>query len=473
MPRPSILNSGAFRLALLYAALFAAGAVVLFAAVNVAVKQYTQSTTANAVRDEMALLRSEALLHGAPALGQLIARRERAMKAREFLYLLRDPQGRRIAGELPASVAHPGWGEVGVPEPPDPLEPSDEQALVRTFGARLPDGSLLVVGRNTYDLEELAEWLNRVTIWSGVGVTLLALIGGFLIAAVFLQRLERVNGSLQRIMVGRLSERVPSIGMGQEYDRLTANLNRMLDRMEGLMAGLKQVSTDIAHDLRTPLTRLRQRLESARGLPSSEAVDGAIEGALVQMDDVLAIFNALLRIGQIEGGAGRSRFEAVNLSEVLERVRSAYQPSAEDRGQTLSSEIEPDVYVRGDAELLAQLFANLLENAMTHAGSSARINLSLVGDDSGVRASIADDGPGVPAAERDRVLRRFYRLDASRTSPGSGLGLALVSAIAELHEAQLALGDNQPGLVVTIRFGKAGSSTTLPPASLAELERGH
>ena len=454
MLRLRVFKSGAFRLALLFAVIFAVGAVTLVAAVNVAVSRYASNSTATALVYESTLLRGDALARGRDALGQLILRRERIVHAHQFLYLLLDSQGRSVAGDLPARSTKVGWGEVSVAEPAEPNEPSDGRATIRTYGIRLADGSCLVVGRNTSDLDELSDWLRLVTIWSGLGITVLAVGGGLLIASVFLRRLDRVNCSLQEIMAGRLDERVRAIGMGDEFDRLTGNLNLMLDRNQALMDGLRQISTDIAHDLRTPLSRLRQHLDSMRDLTRPAGLDSAIDGALAQVDDVLNTFHALLRIGQIEGGAGRARFEAVDLSAVMERLRLAYETAAEDAGKTLSAQIAPDIVVNGDPQLLTQLLANLLENALRHAGDKAHISMSLAQVGGVVSAVMADDGPGVPANERQRVLRRFYRLDANRSTPGSGLGLALVAAIAELHDAELRLSDNGPGLAVEVRFAE-------------------
>lgn len=454
MHRLRVLNSGAFRLALLFVIIFAVGAITLVAAVNIAVTRYATQTTATALVDESTLLRGEAQARGRDALGQLILRRERIVHAHQFLYLLLDARGRPIAGNLPVGSAKVGWGEASVAEPAETNEPSDGQNTVRTYGVQLADGSRLIVGRNTSDLDELSDWLRLVTIWSGLGITVLAVGGGLLIASVFLRRLDRVTRSLQEIMEGRLEKRVPAIGMGEEFDRLTANLNLMLDRSQALMDGLRQVSTDIAHDLRTPLSRLRQHLDSMRDITPPEDLQGAIDDALAQVDDVLSTFHALLRIGQIEGGAGRTRFEAVDLSAVMERVRLAYETAAEDAGKALSAEIAPEIVVNGDPQLLTQLFANLVENALGHGGEKAHITMSLSEQSGAVRAVVADNGPGVPANERSRVLRRFYRLDASRSTPGSGLGLALVAAIAELHGATLSLLDNRPGLSVELRISR-------------------
>ena len=450
-----LLKSGAFRLALLFVVIFAAGAVTLVAAVNLAVSRYASETTRTALIDESTLLRGEAQARGHDALGQLILRRERLVHAQQFLYLLLDPAGRVVAGDLPPASGRVGWSSVSAPEPSEPDDPSDGPITVRTFGVRLADGSLLIVGRDTSDLDELADWLRLVTLWSGAGITVLAVGGGLLIAWVFLRRLDRVNRSLQSIMDGRLEQRVPAIGMGEEFDRLADNLNRMLDRNQSLMEGLRQVSTDIAHDLRTPLSRLRQHLDGMRDRTKPAALEAAIDDALAQVDDVLTTFHALLRIGQIEGGAGRERFGAVDLSAVMERVCQAYETAAEDGGKTLDAQIAPGLVVNGDPQLLAQLFANLVENALRHAGGKAHIRMSLARVGETVCAVVADDGPGVPAEERSRVLRRFYRLDASRSTPGSGLGLALVAAIADLHGATLALSDNNPGLAVELRFSAA------------------
>ena len=454
MHRLRVFKSGAFRLALLFVAIFAVGAITLVAAVNVAVTRYASQTTATALVDESTLLRSEAQARGRDALGQLILRRQRIVHAHPFVYLLADQQGRPVGGDLPVAAAKIGWGEVSVAEPAEPNEPSDGQNTIRTYGVRLADGSRLIVGRNTSDLDELSDWLRIVTLCSGLGITVLAAGGGLMIASVFLRRLDRVNGSLQDIMDGRLEERVPAIGMGDEFERLTRNLNLMLDRNQALMDGLRQVSTDIAHDLRTPLGRLRQHLDSMRELSQPAELQSAIDDALAQVDDVLSTFHALLRIGQIEGGAGRARFEPVDLSAVMDRVRLAYETAAEDAGKTLSAQIAQNIVVNGDPQLLTQLFANLVENALRHAGDTARITMRLAVVSSTVSAVVADDGPGIPAHERHRVLRRFYRLDSSRSTPGSGLGFALIAAIADLHDAQLVLSENSPGLSVEVRFAR-------------------
>jgi signal transduction histidine kinase len=323
---------------------------------------------------------------------------------------------------------------------------------MNTFGVKLADGARLVVGSNIYDVQELRDWLDAVALWSGIGITLLALIAGYLIASLFTRRLERLNASINTIMSGNLGARVPMIGMGEEFNQLSANLNRMLDRIEMLMKGVRQVSTDIAHDLRTPITRLRQHLEANVNDNGKPVPQHVIHSALTQIDAITAIFGALLRIGTLEAGAGRARFHPVDLSEIMERVLLAYQPVAEDEGKTISGAITSGVMINGDADLLAQMFTNLVDNAIAHTPQDASIKLELGSAHGMVTATVSDNGPGVPAHERQNVLKRFYRLDTSRTVPGAGLGLALAAAIAELHGAALGLHDNTPGLRVTLEL---------------------
>jgi signal transduction histidine kinase len=447
----------------MFALLFAAGAIALLATINASVGQYASHATDAALVDESRLLRSEAQASGSAALARLILERQRVVHGRQYLYLLLDPFGRRIAGTLPPAVGGIGWGQIDMPELPQPDDPSDEKDTFRTYGVRLGGGALLVVGRDISDLNDLANWLRLVTLWSALGITLLALGGGLVVAHVVLHRMDRVNTALGRVREGDLDARVPAIGMGDEFNRLTESINLMLGRMQASIEGLRQVSTDIAHDLRTPLGRLRQHLDTLREDNRPETLGSAVDEAVAQVDEVLATFHALLRIGQIEAGIGRSRFESVDLSTLMERVHLAYEHAAEDAGKTLSAGIAPGVAVEGDPRLLTQLFANLIENALRHTGGRARISFRLSEADGVVSAVVADNGPGIPAGERGKVIRRFYRLDASRGTAGSGLGLSLVAAIADLHRAELELSDNHPGLAAEIRFPTAGPKLARPP----------
>lgn len=451
MPSFRTIRSGPFRLALLLAANFAVGSIMLVVVVERAVAGYARQVTADTLTTEASRLVGIDRRGGRMAVAAAVDERAR-QRQRPFLYLLVDPEGRRLAGELPSSANRMGWAAILFAEPSTADDPQDGPAPMQTFGVELTHGDRLIVGSDIYEVQELREWLNIVALWSGIGITLLALVAGYWIAAIFTRRLERLNGSIATIMGGRLDERLPAIGMGEEFDRLSANLNQMLDRIEALMTGVRQVSTDIAHDLRTPLTRLRQQLEASIADGDAPVPRLVIHHALAQIDTIMAIFAALMRIATIEAGAGRARFHQVDLSEVMQRVLLAYQPVAEDEGRSLTGEIESGLFVDGDADLLAQLFTNLVENALTHTGSGATIELRLQKDPKGLTAIVSDNGPGIPMAERENVLRRFYRLDDSRAREGHGLGFALVLAIAELHKAQLVLDDNAPGLSVKLHW---------------------
>ena len=444
----NIFRSGAFRLAMLFAGVFAIGSVAVLVVVERSVAHYALEATAGSLEGESGALRREYERSGRARLIAAVTERERTSREQTFRYLVLDAAGRQLAGDLPPGVRAIGMGQISFRNSDD----GGELQNLASFGIRFGDGTSLIVATDTYDVEELRHRLDLFVIWCGTGITVLALAAGYLIAQLFLHRLERFNAAIETIMAGNFTERLPAIGMGPEFDQLSRNLNRMLDRISGLIDGLRQVSTDIAHDLRTPLSRLRQRLESIRGAGTAEAYDAGIDASLEQTDSILEIFRALLRIGTIEGGTGRSRFGPVNLSEVLERLYLVYQPATEDSGRRLVAAIQPQVFVNGDTELLAQLFVNLIENALAHTQGGAEIKLGLIATGRLASATIADNGPGVPPAERQNILKRFYRLDSSRHSAGAGLGLALVAAIAALHEARLQLDDNAPGLVVELKF---------------------
>jgi signal transduction histidine kinase len=328
-----------------------------------------------------------------------------------------------------------------------------EHAEYFIYGSELSDGSRLYVAQDTEALEDLRETIKNTFLWGG-GITVgLALLGGLAASWRFLRRIERINTAAQRIMDGSIDQRVP-VGRGRdEFDRLSANLNRMLERIEILLNNQKRVTSDIAHDLRTPLTRLRQDLDDARHRPGSQQDYGrVIESALGDTDEILRTFGALLRIAEIDSGEQKSGFATVQLSELMDRLTETYGPVAEDSGHHLTSAIEPGISIRGDGSLLTQMFANLCENAIHHTPPGTTFTLGLKHRDGELIASVADTGPGVPLHERDRVFRPFYRLDESRSTPGSGLGLALVAAIARLHGASIELKDGAPGALFEVRI---------------------
>jgi signal transduction histidine kinase len=246
-------------------------------------------------------------------------------------------------------------------------------------------------------------------------------------------------------------------GTGDDFDRLSQTLNQMLDRIGELMASLREVSANIAHDLKTPLARLRQRLEVAQARPGG-ADRHALEDAVAQVNEILSTFEALLRIAQIEAGTRRAGFARVDLSEVFATIADAFAPAAEDAGKRLTATIAPDLAFIGDRELITQMLANTVDNAIRHTGSGTRIAIALHRDATGIIGCISDNGPGVPAEERDRIFERFRRLPQSRTVPGSGLGLSLVKAVADIHGIALAVEDAKPGLRLVMRFPIDGAA---------------
>jgi signal transduction histidine kinase len=440
------VSSGAFRFAVAMALVFAVGAAALLAVVNHAIDHYTADAVADAVQSETAILLGEERQLGRAELVNAVRRHEAAMVESHLRYVLVDRAGHVLVGGLPASVARNGWRELRLRTC---ARGRGCVVPLLAHGTALGDGALLVVASDTTDLVRLRRELSGFTERMGVGIALLVLLGGFATSGIFLRRLDRVNASIGRIVAGRFAERLPSIGMGPEFDELSTNLNAMLDRIETLMEGLRQVSTDVAHDLRTPLTRLRQRLERLRDRVGPGVAE-EVEAALAQTDGILAVFSALLRIGAMESGRARALLAPVDLSELLERIGDAYRPEIEDGGRRLLVAVTDGMTVEGDRELLGQAVANLVENAMKHTPPGATIRLVAAGRAGRVSVSVEDDGVGVPVEERERVLRRFYRLDRSRGTPGAGLGLPLVAAIAALHDGTLSLEDASPGLRATL-----------------------
>jgi signal transduction histidine kinase len=324
--------------------------------------------------------------------------------------------------------------------------------MLTGFGLTLPDGSFLLVAQDASRLTDMQHAIVSAFVWAG-GVTLvLAIAGGLLIGSNFLRRIDTITRTSRAIMGGDLSARIPVRGTHDEIDQLVASLNAMLERIQQLMDGLRQVSSDIAHDLRTPLGRLRQHLEDARERATSTAdYDAAAESAIAEADELLETFSALLRIAQVEAGAQKKGFSDVDLSELVHSVAEVYQPAAEDSGHRLSYKVEDGVHLPGDRPLLAQMISNLVENALHHTPAGSDVALCLRKAGNGFEIELADNGPGIPQAEHAKVFDRFYRLDRSRSTAGSGLGLALVKAIAGLHGLTIRLEDRNPGLGVIVK----------------------
>ena len=369
-----------------------------------------------------------------------------ARHAGGFHYLLQDSAGSVIAGNMPGLDPAPGIREW----------------TKGSGGARLRDrairgkgvavyGGYLFVGWSTHQLREMEEMVTGSFTWGLIASVVLALVGGVFAGHRIMRKIESVSETTRDIVAGDLTRRVRVSTAGDEFDNLAASINSMLDRIEALMSELQQVTTDIAHDLRTPLSRLRQRLERAQR-PAADAAElrEAVAGTVGEIDVILGVFGALLRIAQVESGARRAGFASVDMNELLSTVAELYRSSAEEKRQAFLLCVADNLRVRGDRELLLQLFANLLENAIKHSPPESTIALSASHEAGYACIEIADNGPGIPAHLRTRVLQRFFRLESSRTTQGSGLGLSLAHAIVKLHEASLELSHNEPGLKVRV-----------------------
>lgn len=370
---------------------------------------------------------------------------------RRFAYRIVAGDGTHVAGDVWIQArTTSGWFKQRVEPAPD-RPAGDGSILVLT--SALGPGFLLSVAGDTHWIADVEDELLRTLGWAILGVAALAALTAFIANRLVARRIDLVAATARAIMDGDLKSRVPTAGTNDDFDRLSQTLNTMLDRIQGLMDNLEQVTNDIAHDLRTPLSRLVQGLEQTRLKTASiTEYEDAINRARTEAEGLLAIFTALLRIAQIEAGARRSAFREIDLSELVRSICEAYEPSVEEGGRRISTAIADGVRIRGDRDLLAQMLANLIENALTHTpdGSSVSIALGRVG--AGVELSVADDGLGVPEEERAKIFRRFYRCDAARSSPGTGLGLSLVAAVAKLHGAVVLADDNRPGLRVSVTF---------------------
>jgi signal transduction histidine kinase len=441
---PRLLRTSAFRLTLISVALFSSAAVVLLAIINLTTAGFMARQLDRDISEEVAALQDVARLGGANALAVAIAEREAARPRTGSYYLLQDRDGERLAGDLRVSRPAESWFDIDGGARPH---------RIRARGIRLGDGDFLVVGQDADQLDRVKGLIVEAFLWSAAVTVALAMAGGMLFSASLLRRIAVVTRTSQAIMAGDLSQRIPVLDGGDEFDQLARVLNAMLARIEDLMAGLRQVTNDVAHDLRTPLSRLRQRLEAVqRGGPGVEAYERLIDRSVQELDAILETFAAMLRIAEIEAASRAIAFAPLDLSALLGTVAEVYEPLAAEKGQALECRIAPRLAVQGDRSMLTQMMANLVQNALSHTPPGTRIAVEAAAIAGGVEVTVADTGPGIPATERDKVFRRFYRLESSRTTPGSGLGLSLAAAIAGLHRIGIVLEDNRPGLRVVLRF---------------------
>ena len=453
----SITRSIAWRIAIGYAVLFGVSVLALLVFIYVSTEGFMTRQMEAVIEAEVQGLAERYRVGGVRGVRALVRDRIARNPASSSIYLLADPNFRVLAGNLSswpqaAQGADP-WVEFELYTTDDADRREVHHARARHF--QLRRGFHLLVGRNLRDFEAMRSAIVRNVAWGIVVAAVLAIAIAWWLRRSVTTRIESINRTSRRIMEGELSERIESHGSGDEFDELVANLNAMLERIETLMDDVRRVSDNVAHDLRTPLGRLRTRLEQFRDAGGDDATAALAQAALSEADQMLATFNALLRIARIETRQRRHAFERLDLATIGDDVADLYAPVAESRGITFrhSGIAAP---VDGDADLLFQSLANLLDNAMKYTPEDGTVTLHVTSDDDSVSVVVADSGPGVPPEEREAVLRRFYRLEPARSTPGSGLGLSLVAAVAQLHEAVLTLEDNAPGLVVRLRFRRVG-----------------
>jgi len=446
----TLLRTSVFQLTLVYMTLFGASVLALFGFIYWSTLGYLERQTNDTIQVEIDGLYEQYERTGdMRGLADLIDERVRRDDERRSVYLLADAIGRALAGNVPY------W-----PAALDPLEgqwidfvKTDEsgvQTPVRAGVTRIGPGFRLLVGRDIRELTQIRQSFTRASVY-GLTLTMgLALLGGVLMALSSRRRIAELNRTTRQIMAGDLSRRARVKGTRDEHDELAANINAMLDQIESLLTGMRHVGDSVAHDLRGPLTRLRNRLETVAAAehPRREDLADCVE----QVDHVLDTFNALLRIARVESGAYRSAFAALDLERIVRDVCELYQAAADDRQIALICDVRAAVEVFGDRELLAQALTNLLDNAVKYTPAGGTVAVTLERTDDTARIRVSDSGPGVPATDRERVLQRFTRLDQARSLPGNGLGLALVNAVTMQHHGRLTLGDNSPGLVVTIEI---------------------
>jgi signal transduction histidine kinase len=436
-------RSGAVRIAVLFLGLFTCAVIAAF------------GLTYMVVREEIVDHLRLNIVAGADAIATRLAAHESpehvlASSSRQRVAALFGPDGTLLFGE-PGLSSFIGWREMPADSVGLQEEPEYRSEMVLAYGRSVVGDRTLVVGEGMDIVEDSREALISGLLWSLAFVLLAGFTGAALIAWRVDRRLGRTQVALTAYASGELSRRLPVAGSGDELDRMAVSVNSVLDRLAALMETTRQITTDAAHDLKTPMTRLLHRLAEAEGSSAAEA-KAVLHSAASDAKQIIGTFDALLRIAEIEAGARRARFGLVDLSDVVETVADAYGPEAEHAGQRLETKIGPKLYITGDRELLTQAFADLVENAIRHAGKGAIICLMAMSHAATVEAMVSDTGPGVPEGDRERVLARFVRLEASRSTPGTGLGLTLVKAIADLHNARLELSDNHPGLRVTITF---------------------
>jgi len=449
------LRSTTFRLALISIGVFGAMVIALFGYVYWSTTNFVLSRSDNAIEAELATLRNVYETAGRDGLTRAIEQHAAAARPEGGVYLLADESFSPVAGNIekwPAPLKSEGeWADFK-PEAAN-SKVGGGQALFRARSETFPDGLHLLVGRGISDLSRFTNEISTALIIALLLIFILAAVASVSVTRRTVGRIESINATSRAIMESGLGRRIPLRGTEDEWDRLAHNLNSMLERIEVLMAEVKQVSDNVAHDLRTPLTRMRARLEKASIDKNDHDHDQTLIGqTMADLDDVLRMFSSLTRISQIETTSATSAFHAVNLAEIANQVVELFDAAAESKGGRVEAVADTPVLIVADRDLLFDAVANLVDNAIKHGRVGGVVTVRVDRKDSEAVILVSDDGPGIPEAEFEHVFKRFYRLERSRRTPGNGLGLSLVAAVARLHGAHIALSDNGPGLKVKLQF---------------------
>jgi signal transduction histidine kinase len=442
------LGSTAVRISLLWAALFVAASLILAGFVWWSTVDYLDSETNAVILADVRAFAESYEEGGLPGLVRAVNERVAGNADESAVYLLAGPELRPLAGNLAAwplraAPTASGWYQL-------PLVKGGAAAMTRVMHFELPQGYHLLVGRNIQERVRVRTRIIEAMAWGGALVFGLAIVGGLIFRRFVMARVEAIQRTAAGIVEGDLARRVPTRDTGDEFDHLAETINRMLQQIEQLVDGIRHVSNAIAHDLRTPLAELRGRLEQMAAAPQPDSAE--IDAAIADVDRIITVFNALLRLAEIDSGVRRAGFQRVELVPVLQEVIELYEPIAEAKSVLLAAELPGGTAIDGDPSLLAQAIGNLVDNAVKYARPGGRVRVALETDP--VAVVVSDDGPGIPAAERPHAPQRFWRGDRSRGTPGAGLGLSVVEAVARLHGGHLQLDDNEPGLRATLAFAK-------------------
>jgi signal transduction histidine kinase len=456
-----IVSTTAFRVAAITVAVYLAFAGLVVGLLLWQTNRVLTNEVLATLRSEAALLKAEAQDGDAAALVRAVETRSRP--GGPGLYYLADPSGKKVAGNLsrlPPEIVDSAAGGV-FRYAPDAISPRERLAVA--IPVDISGGVQLIVGRDVEEQRRFAGEMGTVYFLALGFLTLGGLVAGFAASRVALKRIETINVAARSIMAGDMSRRISVTGAEDEFDALATNLNAMLERIEALMSGLREVSDNIAHDLKTPLTRLRNSAEAALRETGEEAYREGLEHTIEKADELIKTFNSLLLVARLEAGALEGNAERFDIGRVVRDVAELYEPVAEERGMQLAVNVGSGPQFTGNRQLIVQAVVNLIENAIKYstkpgAAADGAISIDLRNRADGVEIAVADNGPGIAPEDRERVLKRFVRLEKSRTEPGTGLGLSLVQAVARLHGGGVRLEDNGPGLRVVLTLPKRGDA---------------